>query len=226
MNKQNDKKNPTAQSSPSQGSSPQPDNLSESQPTPSQNPGTPAGGATVPPGGPTVPPPPPEKPPTPPPMNEQDRQALKDFLTQLERHLTDLVSNPRPAVPGRHHESLIQAWSIVQPRFATVITAIDSREHDTGLPAHGLTGPELNFKLGVWRQAREEMLDHGLAKDGAGKDEPWWKRFRSCLGTLLETGNFIMGTLAAVIPHAHAIKEFMEGGKLALDLFERFAHKH
>jgi hypothetical protein len=158
-------------------------------------------------------------------LNEQDRQALKDFLNQLENHLIDMVYHPRPALPGRHHEALFQAWAKVQPRFATLIRQIDSRDHDAQLQDHGLSGSELSYKLGIWRQAREEALDHGLAKDGVAKDESWWKRFRSCLGTVLETGNFIMGTLASVIPHAHAIKEFMEGGKLALDMFERFARK-
>jgi len=56
--------------------------------------------------------------------NEEARRLLREFLRQVEKLLQDLVENPRPAIPGRHHESMSAAWTDVQRNFTIAITAL------------------------------------------------------------------------------------------------------
>jgi hypothetical protein len=162
--------------------------------------------------------------------NEEARRLLREFLRQVEKLLQDLVDNPRPVIPGRHHESMSAAWIDVQPNFAIAIAALSPTLSDIptlerDLQVRGLTGPQLIFKLNVFRHARENLLDHGTAKDGQvqRRKRRWYVRFLRFFTGALKAADVILDSLAEV-PVAgvavKAIKEFKEAVDSGADLGE------
>lgn len=97
----------------------------------------------------------------------------------MEKLLSELAEYHRSAIPGRHHESMNTAWTIVQPKFKIAIDALQMPAASNILPKLdelGLIGPQLIFKLSVFRHAHDELMDHGTPKEGQQRKPGWWTR--------------------------------------------------
>jgi hypothetical protein len=155
--------------------------------------------------------------------DDESRRLLREFLRQVEKLFGDLAQNPGRALPGRHHESMSAAWESVKPEFNIAINALQPPDPNTivtQLKQRGLTGPQLVFKLAVFRHAREKLMDHGTPKAGQEKGRGWWARFRGFFTSTLKAADVILGSLAEVIPVVGAIKEFKESVESAVELGE------
>jgi hypothetical protein len=160
------------------------------------------------------------------------RRLLQEFLGQVEKLLQDLVDNPRPVIPGRHHESMRDAWKDVQPKFGAAISALtnptDPGTIEEALRARGLTGAQLIFKLNVFRHALENLLDHGTAKDVKDglvqpRERRWWVRFLRWYTGALKAADVILHSLAGVPVvgvFTESISEFKEAVDSGADLGE------
>jgi hypothetical protein len=159
--------------------------------------------------------------------NAEARRLLREFLRQVEKLLKDLVENPRPAIPGRHHESMSAAWTEVQGNFNIAINALNPTDPgmiatlEDELQSRGLTGPQLIFKLNVFRHALENLLDHGTAKYGQEqrKKPRWWARFLGFFTRALKAADVILDSLKTV-PGVEQIKEFKEAVESGAELGE------
>ncbi|UEM08995.1 hypothetical protein J4G43_030115 [Bradyrhizobium barranii subsp. barranii] len=163
--------------------------------------------------------------------DEEARRLLVEFLRQVEKVLQDVVENPRPTIPGRHHESMRVAWNDVKGKFTVAIGALSPTDPiaietlEGELRDRGLTGPQLIFKLNVFRHARENLLDHGTAKDGQEqrKKPRWFARFFRFFSGTLKAADVLLDSLAAVPGVGLAvwpIKEFKEAIDSGADLGE------
>jgi hypothetical protein len=144
-------------------------------------------------------------------MTSEDKAELKKFLTVIKDLLGDIVYNPRPSIPGRHHANIEFAWTELSQRIANITEQIDLADNETKFENHGLTGKQLTFKLALFWQAHDELLDVGRAKDGVGKQLSWWKRwFRKCKWALT-TADVVLDSMAQVVIPLGALKEFKKG---------------
>lgn len=143
--------------------------------------------------------------------------------------LQDVVEYPHSIIPGRHHESMRAAWGDVKGNFDRAINALSDPNTiptlEDELKNRGLTGPQLIFKLNVFRHARENLLDHGTARYGQEqrKKPRWFARFFRFFSGVLKAGDVILDSLAAVPGVALAvepIKEFKEAVDSGADLGE------
>jgi len=153
--------------------------------------------------------------------DDESLRLLREFLRQLKAILADLAEYPRPAIPGRHHETMKAAWSEVQPKFTAASNELrppQSTNHISKLKEVGLMGPQLTFKLSIFQHARDELLDHGTPKDGQQKKRRWWKRFCRLFKPALKAADVILGSLAGVIPVVEAIKEYKESVESGVEL--------
>jgi hypothetical protein len=82
-----------------------------------------------------------------PPISEDERADILLFLKQLEDVASWAAHNRESAVPEYLRQSLVAAWDAAEPRFSALADSIKSGAIDAELKAHGLTGPELSFKL-------------------------------------------------------------------------------
>ncbi len=154
-------------------------------------------------------------------FDDESLRRLREFLRQLEKLLADLSEYPRPAIPGRHHESMTAAWSIVQPKFTEAIQGLKMDEASNIIPKlHdvGLMSYELVFKLSIFHHAHDELLDHGTPKDGEPNNRPWWKRCLNLLKPTLKAADVILGSLATVLPIVEAIKEYKDSVESGVEL--------
>lgn len=163
--------------------------------------------------------------------DEEARRLLVEFLRQVEKVLQDVVECPHSIIPGRHHESMKAAWTDVKGNFTLAIDALSPTDPNTiatledELRKRGLTGPQLIFKLNVFRHARENLLDHGTARYGQEqrKKPRWFARFFRFFSGALKAGDVILDSLAAVPVAGLAvwpIKEFKEAVDSGADLGE------
>lgn len=163
--------------------------------------------------------------------DEEARRLLVEFLRQVEKVLQDVVENPRPTIPGRHHESMSAAWTDVKGNFTLAINALSPTDPNAistledDLRKRGLTGPQLIFKLNVFRHARENLLDHGTAKYGQEqrKKRWWFARFFRFFSGALKAADVVLDSLAGVPGvglAVEAIKEFKEAVDSGADLGE------
>jgi hypothetical protein len=96
-----------------------------------------------------------------------------------------------------------------------------SRDFDTLLDQHGLSGPELDLKLEPFNRAWERLQDEERKR----RQSVWRKalsslfprrpgglrgRINRLLSSALRWANIILRSVGAVIPPAEAIKEFKE----------------
>jgi len=112
------------------------------------------------------------------------------------------------------------AWRQVQNNFAVANNALNPDPNtiaslEDELQRRGLTGPQLIFKLNVFRHALENLLDHGTAKYGQEqrKKPRWWARFLGFFTGALKAADVILDSLAKVPVVGLAvepIKEFKE----------------
>jgi hypothetical protein len=154
------------------------------------------------------------------PAGPDDFNRLDQLLSDLETILGDLIEHPRPAVPGRHHRTLREAW------IGTDELRRDLHERLRGwdpnvapeLGRVGLGGRDLRFKLEVFANARDELLDFGLAKEGDKTDLAWWERWIPHCQAVLRAGGVVVTSLAKVFSWAEPLNEFLGGTDAALDL--------
>ena len=160
--------------------------------------------------------------PDPAPSNIESLWLLRDFLSQVEKILAAVAYNPGPVIRSRHHDKLRAAWDDVRPKFSLAISSLQEPSASNiteRLAEVGLTGPQLVFKLSIFRQAHDELTDHGMpAAEEKPKKMRWWERWVSLLKPTLKAANVILGSLAKVLPPVEAIKEFKEAVEAAVNL--------
>jgi hypothetical protein len=153
--------------------------------------------------------------------DDESLRLLRQFLRQVEKILADLSENPRPAIPGRFHESMNAAWSVVRPKFNIAIEKlqmIPANDIITPLDECGLLGPQLVFKLSIFQHARDKLMDHGTPKEGQQKKRRWWMRWLDLFKPTLKAADVILGSLAKVLPVVEAIKEYKESLESGVEL--------
>lgn len=143
-------------------------------------------------------------------MTQDDKTRLKEFVTALKDVLTDIVKHPRPSIPG-HHASIELAWTELSGKIENVPVQIDLQDNEKRFDDHGLTGKQLTFKLALFWQAHDELLDLGRAKDGVGKPLSWWKRWFPACKRALTTADVVLDSMAQVVIPLGALKEFKKG---------------
>ena len=152
---------------------------------------------------------------------EEALRRLREFLRRIEYLLADLVEHPRPALPGRHHESMRLAWDATRENFAFAIRALASEMDFELLPKLrevSLVGDALVFKLSVFEHPYNELLDHGLASDGEPRATRWWQIWRKLFNRTLRAADVILGSLAKVLPVVEAITEYKEAIESGVEL--------
>jgi hypothetical protein len=157
--------------------------------------------------------------------DEESLRLLREFLRQVEKMLADLDEYPRPAIPGRHHESMKAAWTAVRPSFNTAVNDLQMTIAASGdvlsrLKDSGLTGHQLVFKLSIFRHASDRLIDHGTPKDGQQRKRRWWSRWRRLFKPVLKAADVILGSLADILPVLEAIKEYKEAVESGVELGE------
>jgi hypothetical protein len=163
--------------------------------------------------------------------DEEARRLLREFLKQVEKLLQDVVENPRPAIPGQLHESMSAAWTEVQGKFATAITGLSTTDSNVlgtlhnELQMRGLTGPQLIFKLDVFRHAHQKLSNHGTAKYGQEqrKKRGWFARFCGFFTGALKAADVILDSLTGVPGvglAVESIREFKEAVESGVELGE------
>jgi hypothetical protein len=80
-------------------------------------------------------------------VSDSELEELLRFLEQLRKLMEWAVEGPESAVPAYLKTPLRDAWAVSGGRFESLRTAIADRKLDSELVTHGLTGPELAFKL-------------------------------------------------------------------------------
>jgi hypothetical protein len=154
-----------------------------------------------------------------PPSNDQ-RARLAKMLDDLEMVIDDIVANPRPAIAGRHHERLKEAWLQTKRTRLVLRGVIWDNNLAPDLARAGLGGAQLEYKLAQFAHARDELLDYGLARDGCGKKTRWWKRWFPRCRMVLKTGGLLVGSLLSATPLGEGLKEFLDAVEHGLDLGE------
>jgi hypothetical protein len=144
-------------------------------------------------------------------MTQDDKTRLKEFFATLKDIIIDIVEHPRPTIPGRHHVIIKAAWTELSGKIEGVPAQIDLQENEAKFDDHGLTGKQLAFKLALFWQAHDELLDQGRAKDGIGKVLAWWKRWFPAFKRTLATADVILDSMAQVVIPLGALKEFKKG---------------
>lgn len=164
-------------------------------------------------------------------MTPEDKEQLKKFLRAIKELLEDIVKHPRPAIPGRHHAILAASWGELSPAqngekdiFQKGEDEINKSENDQKFVDHGLTGKQLTFKLALFWQAHDELLDIGRTKDGIGKALPWWKRWLPGCRRALIMGDVVLDSMAQVAVPFGPIKEFKKGIEACVQRSEEEYH--
>jgi hypothetical protein len=141
-------------------------------------------------------------------MAEVDRSILAVFLEELHELLRKVMFDNRSWVEDGARADFLRAWETVEPRFYTLVEELrfladeGAQSLDRSLETAGLTGAELELKIGGWRRA--------LRRFGV-------QPVRKALIKTLGWANLILGSLAVVLPHAEAVKEFKDAFEKSLD---------
>jgi len=136
--------------------------------------------------------------------------ATRDLAAALELAEADLgrVLEFRAVLLPQHvHPLVLDVWPAIRHRFADLRAALLAAPDsiDERLAAAGLTGAQLDMKLGAYRIASDRAR---LARPPAAPQPPvgFRKIFKSLLGWL----NVWLGSLIAAFGGGEAIKEFKE----------------
>lgn len=159
------------------------------------------------------------------PSNNPDILQLQELVWEIREILKDVVDNPRPAIPWRHHTRLKAAWeeaarnpSEGNDRFSLLVKNLDGKGTSgesqqtilLKLGENGLTGIPMEFKLGVYRHARDIYHDIGTAAQIQSEPKSQWPKWRKAFDHVLQTANVILGSTPSQIPGGEYIKEFVE----------------
>jgi hypothetical protein len=165
------------------------------------------------------------------PTDAEQLRRIREFLSQLQQLLKAVVDQPYNILPGRHHDSIRQAWDEVSLDFKSLISSVtDNQTPD--LKAAGLQGYKLIFEIGVFDHARAELLDHAPEIFALPDDPSWslksqppkevgfWAMLRRLFRRCLKAGDVVLGSLAKIPAFAPAeiIKQFKEGVEEAVAL--------
>lgn len=168
-----------------------------------------------------------KKPSPPPPEGEKpsgrDYDELKEFIEDLEMILGDLIQSQRPIIPGRHHKRLQEAWEMSKVYCDYFKEELESRPRNvaSAMQFAGLTGKQFRFKIGLFRQARDELLDLGLPSDAKTKKLAWLKRWFPRAKDFINSASVIVGSLARMIPGGEFLNEFLGSVCVAIDIGEK-----
>ena len=89
----------------------------------------------------------------------------------------------------------MEAWDELRPAIVMLKDEVNSPDHATKLKEAGLSGKQLQLKLGILNRAWEKFKDTGTAK---------------VLRKLLSWINKILESLGAVLPGGEAVKELKD----------------
>jgi hypothetical protein len=156
--------------------------------------------------------------------SQSDLDDLGSLLGFLERFFDDLIDNPRPAIPGRHHDAVKSAWEELKSLFPELVKEVVNAQRlqrDGELATVGLGGEQIRLKLAIAKQNRDELLDIGLASVGDRKDSVWWSRWIPAAKSFLKSAGVVVGSLAKAIPWVEPLKEFIGAVSSLLDIAER-----
>lgn len=145
---------------------------------------------------------------------KEDRKKLEAFISNIEEDLTIVVSRGRDINPELESiYSLIQrAWEDVKPHFTEIKEYISGKQHLEKMEDHlrnrGLTGVQLELKLRVYNQRRQEFLKEWNDFVNAPQEEKKRRRgiLGRILGKLLRIIDRILESLG-FIPGTDAVKE-------------------
>jgi len=153
-------------------------------------------------------------------MDPRERQALIDFVLTVQQVL-NFIFRRLIEFPTVHQVPHVQeAWEEVQPKFAQLVDAIQSRDYDRNLMDAGLSGAQLRFKLALFDHAKR-AFDQGAQGRWTGMTGRWISvKIKKLLAQLLKAINWLLGSIAHAISIAEPIKEAKEGIEQLLDLEE------
>lgn len=144
-------------------------------------------------------------------FDEYDGTTLSDFLENLRKVLFSAVdSEVSSFIPISILEALRKAWDEVDPLFDQVIADLQSGEYNAALWDAGLGEDSWQWKAKntTYRTARN-------------RPKPKTKRrIRKWLQPILKIANTILGSLAVVLPIAHAIQEYKDTVEAGYELGE------
>jgi hypothetical protein len=92
-------------------------------------------------------------------VNDDERNALRNLLTQTQEILGWVIHDSDSAVPAYLRPPLKASWLVTENGFASLDEAIASRNMDAELDDHGLSGPELQVKLTAFRAYYESWSE-------------------------------------------------------------------
>jgi hypothetical protein len=176
---------------------------------------------------------------------EEELRRLVVFTDQLQYILAVIVARPHYIVPGRHHELLAAAWAEILPAFKDLRGSLNSKAIPQ-LSQVGLTGYRLQFELGVFAHARDQLLDYAPELFAAPvlfppypptvltseqvpispsprKKKSWWRRLGARILSCLKAGDVVLGSLAKVFPPAEIITQVKEGVEESISIAKTFA---
>jgi hypothetical protein len=121
---------------------------------------------------------------------------LEDFLEEVRKLFDNIAYHwDQILIPAEFREPLVEAWDELRPAIVTLKDEINSPDHETKLKEAGLSGKQLQLKLGILNRAWEKFKDTGTAK---------------LLRKLLDWINKILESLGAALPGGEAVKELKD----------------
>ena len=121
---------------------------------------------------------------------------LEDFLEEVRKLFDNITYHwDQILIPAEFRKPLVEAWDELRPAIASLKDEVNSDDNATKLEEAGLSGKQLQLKLGILNRVWEKFKDTGTAKV-----------LRKLLGWI----NKILASLGAVLPGGEAVKELKE----------------
>ena len=129
--------------------------------------------------------------------------SLKDFLEEVRKLFDNITYHwDQIFIPAEFRGRLVDAWDELRPAITRLKDEVDSPYNETKLEEAGLSGNQLQLKLGILNRIWEKFKDSGTAK-----------LLRKLLGWI----NKILESLAMAIPGGEAVKELKDAIEELMD---------
>src|SRR6185503_3699278 len=103
----------------------------------------------------------------PPPLTMPDLpiDSLKDFLEEVRKLFDNITYHwDQILIPAEFREPLVEAWDELRPAITRLKDEVDSPYNETKLEEAGLSGKQLQLKLGILNRIWQKFKDTGTAK--------------------------------------------------------------
>ena len=124
-----------------------------------------------------------------------DKQLVERFLTNLRDFLDEIIEEHDELFAKQLISPMRDAWKDAKPRFNEVLEKLKHTDESV-LKHHGLTGPELTFKLKVVEYLWENFRSNFLGK---------------VLKRLLKAMDNVLDSILAALGLPNPIKEMKDG---------------